>query len=70
VVSGAGRCTVYLTRVELSGVTLEGSTLDFLIQNFLLPLYPDVKINQPFEMAYGIDRIDIRPEGVRITIKK
>lgn len=68
--SGGGRCTVYLTRVELSGVAAEGQTLDFLIRTFFMPLFPDAKIGQPFDLDYDIDRIDIRPAGVRVTIKR
>ena len=68
--SANGRCTVYLTRVELSGVAIEGSILDFLIKHFVQPRYPDIKINEPFELDYNIDRIDIQPSGVRVLIKK
>jgi len=39
--SAAGRATVDLERVEISGVAVDGRTLDFLIQNILLPLYPN-----------------------------
>jgi hypothetical protein len=67
---GAGQCTVFLTRVELAGAVAEGALLDFLIKTFFTPLYPDAKINQPFEIGYNIDRIDFRPEGIKITIKK
>jgi hypothetical protein len=68
--SGAGRCTVFLTRVELSDVTVNQTVLDFLIRTFLLPLYPDVKINQPFDLDYDIDHIDITPRAVVVTIKR
>ncbi len=68
--SSNGRATVYLTRVELSGVAIDGSILDFLIRHFVQPRYPDIKINEPFDLDYNIDRIDIQPTGVRILIKK
>lgn len=68
--SSNGRCTVFLTRVELSGVPIEGSILDFLIKNFLAPRYPDAKINQPFDLEDNMDRIEVQPSGVRITMKK
>ncbi|PYT13158.1 MAG: hypothetical protein DMG59_21315 [Acidobacteria bacterium] len=70
VTSGGGRCTVYLTRVEISNVAATGSVLDFLIKTFFLPLYPDAKINEPFDLDYDIDRIDVRPAAVRVTMKK
>jgi hypothetical protein len=68
--SGGGQCIVDLTRLEVSGVKATGTVLDFLIKTFFLPLYPDAKIGQKFEIGYNIDRIDIRPSGVRVTMKK
>ena len=68
--SANGRAAVFLTRVELSGVALDGSILDFLIKQFIQPRYPDIKINQPFDLDFNIDRIEIQPTGVRILIKK
>ena len=70
VASANGRCTVYLTRVELSGVVIAGSTLDFLIQNFFHPLYPDAHINEPFDLADDIDRIEFLPTGIKVTVKR
>jgi hypothetical protein len=67
--SSAGRCTVFLTRVELGGVVLEGSVLDFLIQNFFKPLYPDAKINEPFDLDYNIDHLESRPQSLRVVLK-
>ena len=68
--SSNGRATVFLTRVELSGVAMDGSILDFLIKQFVQPRYPDIKINQPFDLDYSIDHIEIQPAGVRVVIKK
>jgi len=68
--SGGGRCTVHLMRVEISGIAASGVVLDLLVSTFFQPLFPDAKIDQPFELGDNIDRIDIRPSGVRVTIKK
>jgi len=68
--SAGGRCTVFLTSVELSGSTISGALLDYLIKTFLLPLYPDVMLGEPFDLPLNIDRIDLAPEGVRVTMKK
>jgi hypothetical protein len=68
--SGGGYAQVDLTRVEISGAAASGTVLDFLIKTFFLPLYPTAKINEKFEIGYGIDRIDIRPTGVRVTMKR
>jgi hypothetical protein len=70
ITSAGGKCTVYLTRVEVSGVGVEGAVLDFLINNFFLPLYPNAKIGEPVDMDFDIDHFQIRPDGLRITIKK
>ena len=61
---------MYLTRVELSGVSMEGASLDFLVKDLFMPLYPDAKIGEPFDLEYNIDHLQIRPDGLRITIKK
>lgn len=68
--SGGGQCIVDLTRVEISGVAATGSVLDFLVKTFFMPLYPAAKIGQKFEIGYNIDRIDLRPAGVRVTMKR
>ncbi len=68
--SDGGQCTVNLTRVEISGVAATGSVLDFMIKTFFMPLYPSAHINEKFEIGYNIERIELRPPGVRVTIKK
>jgi len=68
--SSKGKCTVFLTHVELSGVAIDGSILDFLIKHFVQPRYPDIKINEPFDLEYNIDHVEIQPTGVRVVIKK
>ena len=68
--SSQGRATVHLTSVELAGVTASGALLDYLVKSFLLPRYPDAKIDQPFELGNNMERIDIQPDAVRVVIKK
>jgi hypothetical protein len=68
--SGGGRCIVHLTRVEISHAVANATVLDFLIKTFFMPLYPDAKINEQFDLADDIDRIDIRPSVVVVTLKK
>jgi hypothetical protein len=68
--SANGRATVFLTHVELSGVAIDGSILDFLIKHFVQPKYPDIKINEPIDLDFNMERIEIQPTGVRILIKK
>lgn len=68
--SGGGRCTVRLTKVEISSVTANATVLDFLLHSLFLPLYPDARINEPFDLDFDIDRIDVHPDEVRVTIKR
>ena len=68
--SGAGRATVFLTRMEISNVAANATVLDFLVKTFFIPLYPDAKIGEPFNLDFNIDRIEVRPAEVRVTIKK
>ena len=68
--SGHGRATARLTRLEMSGVAVTGAPLDFLVNEFFLHLFPDAKVNQPFDLHDNIDRIELMPDGVRVTIRK
>ncbi len=69
-VSSGGRATAKLTRLEISGIAVTGAPLDFLLNQFFLKLFPDAKVNQPFDLRDNIDTIQLRPDGVRVTIKK
>jgi hypothetical protein len=66
--SAGGRATVDVQRVEISGIAIDGKTLDFLIQNFLLAMYPDAVVGRPFELGHRIDRLNITPSAVGVVI--
>jgi hypothetical protein len=68
--SSNGRATVHLLRVEIGGLAVSGSTLDFMIETFFRPLYPDAKIDEPFELSDRVDRIEVTPTEARVYIKK
>jgi hypothetical protein len=68
--SGSGKATVDVQSVEISGVTVDGQMLDFLIRNFLLAMYPTAVVGQPFELGHRIDRLDIQPGAVGVVIGK
>lgn len=68
--SGNGRATVHLLRVEIGGLAVSGTTLDLMIRTFFLPFYPNAKIDEPFELAGGIDHIDVAPARARAVLKK
>jgi hypothetical protein len=68
--SAGGQATVDVDRVEIAGMQIDGNTLDFLIRNFLLPMYPEAAIGRPFEMGHRIDRLEVQPAGVGVAIGK
>jgi hypothetical protein len=44
--------------------------LEFLIQNFLLAMYPDAAVGRPFEMGHRIEKLDVQPGAVGVVIGK
>jgi hypothetical protein len=68
--SSRGRATVHLILVEIGGLAVGGAPLDFLIQTFFMPLYPDAQIDKPFALADGVDRIEVTPAEARVYMKK
>ncbi len=67
--SGGGQATVDVDRVEIAGVQIDGRTLDFLIRNFLLPMYPEAAIGRPFDLGHRIDRLEVQPAAVTVVTK-
>jgi hypothetical protein len=68
--SGEGHAIVDVERVDIGGVTIDGAMLDFLIHNFLLPLYPNAAVGQPFDLGHHIERLDVQPGAVSVVIGK
>ena len=68
--SAGSRATAKLTRLEISGVAVTGAPLDFLVNQFFLKMFPDAKVNQPFDLRDNMESIQLRPDAVRVTMKK
>jgi hypothetical protein len=68
--SGGGQATVDVDQVVISGITISGGTLDYLIQNFLWSYYPEAKVGKPFELDHHIDRLEVTPSEVRVVISR
>lgn len=68
VTSANGQARVDVERVTVSGLEIDGGTLDFLIHNFLLALYPDAAVDRPFDLAHHIDRLEVHAGGVNVVI--
>lgn len=69
VTSGAGTMTVHPTSVTISGVTVSGDTLQFLIRNFVVPRYPDAAIDKPFVLNNNIKRVSVTPAAAIVFAK-
>jgi hypothetical protein len=70
ITSAHGQATVDVQRVVVSGLEIDGKTLDFLIRNFLLAMYPDAAVGRPFELGHRIERLDVQPAAVGVLIGK
>jgi len=68
--SGAGLATVNVQRVEISGVAIDGKMLDYLIDTFVIPQFPDAKVGKPFELAHRIDRLEVKPDAVGVVLRR
>ena len=68
--SSGGWAQVDLDRVEVSGFSISGSALDYLIRNFVHPHYPDAIVGRPFALAHHVDRLDVRPTEVRVVMAR
>jgi hypothetical protein len=68
--SGGGKVTVEVQRVSISGLEIDGGTLDFIVQNFVVPFYPTAMVGRPVAMGFHIDRLQLAPEGVGVVIGK
>jgi hypothetical protein len=68
ITSAHGQATVDVQRVVISGLEIDGATLDFLIRNFLLAMYPDAAVGRPFELGHRIERLDVQPAAVGVVI--
>ncbi len=68
--SSGGKARVDLERVEVSGFSISGGTLDYLVRNFVLPYYPNAAIGRPFELAHHVERLEVQPAEIRVVIGK
>jgi hypothetical protein len=67
--SGGGQATVFLKRVEVSGIPIDGAALDFLVNNYLIPNYPKAKIGKPFALHKRVDRIEVTPSAAYVVTR-
>jgi hypothetical protein len=66
--SANGSARVDLDRVEIGGSGISGRALDLLIRTFVLPLYPQAKVGESFELGYNVDRIELHQGVARVVL--
>ena len=59
-----------LERVLLDGVALPQMVVDYLIEQYLIPRFPDAAINRPFVLPFSIDSFRSGTQAVTVTGKK
>lgn len=64
------RARVDVLRVEVSGIPIQGSALDFLIRNWLRPTFPDAHVNEWFRLGLRIERFTVTPRGSSVFIAR
>jgi hypothetical protein len=67
--SAGGKAVVDVERVEVAGLPISGAALDFLIENYLVPNYPEAKIGKPFDLKYGMERIEVMPGTAYVVMR-
>ena len=68
ITSAGGQARVQVEQVEISSIDIDGKVLDFLVEDVLLPLYPNAMVDKPFRLIHHIDRLDVQPGGVAVWI--
>jgi hypothetical protein len=66
ITSGHGRMTVHPTAVSVSGYAVSGGALDFLIQNFVIPEYPEAVISKPFALPPNVAKVELSPKSALV----
>jgi hypothetical protein len=66
--SGGGTAQIDLEEVSIDGLVIRGKSLDLLIEYYLIPRVPDIKIGRPFELRHNVDRFEAAPDGVTVFI--
>jgi hypothetical protein len=68
--SANGRARVDVDRVEVGGAAVEGAALQFLIEHYVVPEFPNAKVAQWFPLEHHMDHLEIRPQAVTVVIAK
>jgi hypothetical protein len=59
--SSHGTMRIHPTEIRFGSVSLTGATLEYAIDNVLLPYYPDAIVDRDFRLSPALDRIQVTP---------
>lgn len=66
ITSAHGKMTVHPTAVSVSGYSVTGPALNFLVQNFLVSPYPETVIDRPFALPPGVSRVEVNTKSALV----
>lgn len=66
--SGGGTAQIDIDEVSIDGLVIRGRTLELLLEYYLIPRVPDIKIGQPFQLRHNVERFESTPDGVTLFI--
>jgi len=68
--SGGGRATIYLDRLDLSGVPVPNVLVDFIMRHFAQSYSHDICLGQPFALHHRIERLELAPGGFTVVMRR
>jgi hypothetical protein len=63
----AGRGTFELEEVRVDGIPVPLAFIDLLVTRFVKPNYPDVDLDAPFDLPWGIETVELVDGHARIA---
>lgn len=67
--SAPGFVIATIEEVTLSGVPVSGTVLNFLIDTFVTPNFPEARFNEPVPLEYGLERVQVHSGGITAYMK-
>jgi hypothetical protein len=56
-----------LQEVRVDGIPVPNVLIQALIKKYVNPKYPEVDLNAPFEMPWGIEDLEIEPDRATVV---
>jgi len=66
--SAARHATLYVDKLSVSSLVLEGKLLELLVDEFVADYLPEIKVGKPFELKHNVERVEILPAGLYVFI--